>query len=94
MSGPLMNDLPEYAESVHIEVRYADRTHVYDLAPSDYTWVKVQMEIGRDRAEDDMTMFGLPELGLYRDLNRAVRVRLDATCGQVTARLGVGAGEK
>lgn len=75
-----MSNLGEYAESIRIEVRFADRTEVYELKSTDTVKVRSQINIARERVEIDTglsfrTFEPSPEVGL----------KLDATGGALNA---------
>ncbi|MCW2768533.1 MAG: hypothetical protein JWO11_4492 [Nocardioides sp.] len=75
-----MSNLGEYAESIRIEVRFADRAEIYELKSTDAVKVRSQINIAREPVEVDTglsfrTFEPSPEVGL----------KLDATGGELTA---------
>ena len=48
-----MANLGEYAESIRVEVRFTDRTEVYDLESSDRVKIRAEIEVSRDPIEVD-----------------------------------------
>lgn len=70
----------EHPESIRVEVRFADRTEVYELRPTDNVKIRSEVDVIRDPVEVDV---GLP----FRTFEPSpeVRLKLDATGGELTA---------